>query len=144
MERRGHESKRLPDDRYGPPFTTTLVVMKIANPMAAGILYLMLAAFALAVLALFLPPSRSLSWSLLASTPEALVLAVTLVVLALISVALGSVFLWRRPRTSVEVRAVRTAAVALPIIALGWNVLAPLFWLLPLVFAWRAAGEARA
>ena len=120
-----------------------LVVMKTANEVTAGVLYLMLAAFALAVLGLLLSPPPPFSWSLLVSTPDALVLSVTLVSLALISRALATILLWWRPKTSLGVRTLKITALALPIIAFGWNVLAPLFWLVPLAFTWRVAGEAK-
>ena len=111
----------------------------MTDRVTAGILYLMLAAFALAVLIIMLMPP--LSWALLVSVPEMLFLLVTLASLTLLSVAMALVFLRRTPQVYLRGRPLKVLVLALPILALSWNWVASVFWLLPVLFAWRAAGS---
>jgi len=112
----------------------------MTDRVTAGILYLLLAAFALAVLIIMLMPPPPVSWALLVSVPEMLFLLVTLASLTLLSVAMALVFLRRRPQVYLRGRTLRVLVLALPILALSWNWVASVFWLLPVLFAWRAAG----
>ena len=66
--------------------------MKISDRVTAGILYLMLAGFALAVLVIMLLPPPPLSWALLVSEPNALFLVVTISCLTLVSIAVAWIF----------------------------------------------------
>jgi hypothetical protein len=110
----------------------------MTDRVTAGILYLILGGFALAALALFVP--WPFSWEVLSSVPDAKVLAAVLSGLGVASVALALVFLTRRhPISKLPNWPSLTVGVALPLLALGWNYLAPLFWILPLIFVWRAS-----
>lgn len=112
--------------------------------MAAGILYLILAGFALAVLMILLltPPRKS--WDILVSVPEALFLLITLASLALGSVATALIFFRRRPQVHLRGRVLKALVLALPILALSWGPVASVFWLLPVFFAWRGANALQA
>jgi len=63
----------------------------------------------------------------------------SLLALGLVSVALAFL-LWRR--IPVPVLALRLLMLSLPIVAFGWNVIAALFWALPIIFAWRTKDTA--
>jgi hypothetical protein len=111
----------------------------MTDRVTAGVLYLILAGFALAVLMILLltPPPKS--WEILVSVPEALFLLVTLASLALGSVAMALIFFRRRPQVYLRGRVLKALVLALPILALSWAPAASVFWLLPVFFAWRAA-----
>jgi hypothetical protein len=59
---------------------------------------------------------------------------------ALLSLFIASgtlgIVLWRGIRFPVV--ALRTLALSLPVVAIAWNVVAPMFWVVPLFFIWRA------
>jgi hypothetical protein len=111
--------------------------------MAAGILYMMLAMFALAVLVIMLMPPPPLSWALLVSVPEMLFLVTTLASLTLVSVAMALVFFRRKPQAYLNGRPLQVIVLALPLLALSWNWIASLFWILPVFFALRAASSTK-
>jgi len=115
----------------------------MVDRLGAGILYLILAAFALAVLIIMLLPPPPLSWALLVSVPEMLFLVVTLSSLTLVSVAMALIFLRQKPQVYLRGGALKALVLALPILALSWGPVASAFWLLPVVFAWRAVNATR-
>ena len=109
----------------------------MTDRFAAVILYAMLGGFALIVLAFFVPSPTVTAWAAFRSTPGASVLALVLISLALGS--LGMAVLSLRPHKAPKASPLllKVVAVALPIAALGWNMIAPLFWLMPVFFVWR-------
>jgi hypothetical protein len=113
--------------------------MKAGARAAATTIYSLLAVLAFGVLAVLLVPPPTPSWSLIASTPDAALLMGSLLALGLVSAALAFV-LWRR--VQLPVIAVRALMLSLPVVAIGWNVVAPLFWVLPIFFAWHMENTA--
>ncbi len=108
--------------------------MKATARGTAAVLYALLSVLALGVLAiLFLPPP---SLSLIAQTPGAALTLGTLLSLGLVSAALGAL-LWRAAQ--LPVLALRILALSLPVVAIGWNLVAPVLWMVPLLFVWRAS-----
>src|SRR5882724_2961577 len=119
--------------------TRTLVVMKTTARATAAILYASLGLLALGVLAILLAPPPSPSWSLITSTPGAVLTMGTLLSLGVVSAALAAL-LWSGVR--IPLLALRILALSLPVAAVGWNFIAPLFWVVPLFFVWRARAPA--
>jgi hypothetical protein len=113
--------------------------MRAGYGTTAAALYALLALLALGALLLFLMPPPQVSWSLITSTPGLALLVGTVSSLGIVSAALAAALL--RPM-KFSATALRTLALALPAVALGWNVLAPLFWLVPVFFVWRATATA--
>ena len=103
----------------------------------------MLALFAVAILIIMLLPPPPVSWTLLVSVPEMLFLLVTLASLAAVSLGVALVFLRRGRQAYLRGPALKILVLALPVLALSWNLVAPLFWLLPAFFAWRAVNAAQ-
>jgi len=99
---------------------------------------LVLGAFASIVLAMFLMPPPTPSWSLLTSVPGVPLLIAVVASLGVISLCMSALFFWPRSRLKALDRSLKIVAYALPVLALGWNLLAPVFWLLPVFFVWRA------
>lgn len=100
----------------------------------AAALYALLAVLAIAVLAILLTPVPS--WTALSSTPGAALTTGALISLAVVSATLG-IILWRGIRVPVAV--VTTLALSLPVIAVAWNLIAPLLWAAPLFFVWKSS-----
>ena len=115
--------------------------MKVPDRVAAGILYIMLAVLALGGFIIMVTPPPDLSWDLLVSVPEMLFLLIILASLGLLSVTMALVFLLRRPQGYLRGRPLQVLVLALPVLALSWNWAASIFWLLPVVYAWRAASS---
>jgi hypothetical protein len=110
--------------------------MKVTDRTAAITLYLLLALFALGALALFLTAPPEKSWSLITATPGATLLVSTLSALGVVSFGIAALLLRRPPRSAL---ALKILALSLPVVAFGWNLVAPVFWLLPVFFVWRSA-----
>ena len=111
--------------------------MKVGARAAAATIYGLLAILAFGVFAVLVVVPPRPSWSLIAATPGAALLTGSLLTLGLVSAAVAF-FLWRR--IQVPVIALRALMLSLPILAIGWNVVAALFWVLPIFFAWRRQG----
>jgi len=108
--------------------------MKTGARAIAAILYALLGLLALGALAILLVPAPR-SWSVIVSTPGAALTMGVLLSLGVVSAVLAFV-LWRAGRLPVV--ALRILALSLPVVAVGWNFVAPLFWVVPLLFVWRA------
>jgi hypothetical protein len=122
--------------RCGAPYTSTLVAMNATARATAAALYALLAVLALGVLAILLVPLPPLS--VVAQTPGAALTMGALLSLFIASATLGIV-LWRGIRFPVV--ALRTLALSLPVVAIAWNFFAPMFWVVPLFFIWRAGPQ---
>jgi hypothetical protein len=110
----------------------------MTDRITAGVLYLMLGGFALAALGLLLP--SPFSWDALSAVPGAKAFFIVLSCLGVVSIGLALIFLVRRdPTAKLPHLPLIVVGVALPVLALGWNFLAPLFWIPPLFFVWRAS-----
>jgi hypothetical protein len=110
----------------------------MTDRITAGVLYLMLGGFAFAALGLLLP--WPFSWDALSAVPGAKAFVIVLSCLGVVSIGLALIFLVRRhPTAKLPLLPLIVAGVALPVVALGWNFLAPLFWIPPLFFVWRAS-----
>ena len=107
------------------------------NAITAGILYLIFAVFATAVLGItwFTPPRFTID--ALLSTPGAVKLFSVTLFLLLSSAAMGS-YLVIRARAN---KSLLAASAALACVGFAWNILAVVFWLLPLLFIWRACAN---
>src|SRR5262245_62169914 len=111
--------------------------MKTSARATAAAIYGLLALLAFGVLGILLTPPPPLSASLVATTPGLGALIGTLLTLGAISAALA-VVLWRRVR--VPTVTLRILMLSLPVLAVGWNFVVPLFWVVPVFFAWRSQG----
>ena len=110
----------------------------MTDRVTVAVLYVMLGGFAFAVLGLLVP--WPFSWAVLSAVPGAKAFLIVLSCLGLGSIGLALFFLVRRHPTGKLPRLpLMAAGVALPVLALGWNFLAPLFWIPPLFFVWRAS-----
>ena len=114
--------------------------MQVPDRVGAGIIYLMLATFALAVITILVLPPPPFSWDVLVSVPKMLFLLVTLASLTLISAAMALLFFRGEPKGFLRGRKLQALILVLPILALSWGPEAFVYWLLPVFFAWRAAG----
>ncbi|HJY76073.1 MAG TPA: hypothetical protein VKE95_05540 [Burkholderiales bacterium] len=101
--------------------------------IAAGILYLMLAFFTGAVVAMYVTYSSATQFADLFPTSEAKFLLSVTAGLFVMSLALG-LSLLRQPRVGPVTALASVTAIA---VAFAWNFVVPLYWLLPalLVFA---------
>jgi riboflavin transporter FmnP len=104
------------------------------NCVVAGILYLMLAAFAAATMGLlwfYSPYDFSQFISEMANNWE---ISLPITVLAVASFALAA-YLFVRRKSSLPALVV---GVCLALVALAWSVVAVALWVLPTLFVWRA------
>jgi hypothetical protein len=109
--------------------------MKTTARATAAAIYALLGLLAFGVLAILLTPPPLPSWSLIMSTPGAALTMGSLLSLGIVSAALAAV-LWRGVQLPTLVLGI--LALSLPVLAIGWNLIAPLFWFAPLFFVWRA------
>ena len=106
--------------------------------VTAAALYLLLTVLALGALGLLVTPLSSTSWAALTSIPGSKALVIVLATLGLLSLVVACVLVIKRASLIPLRWPVKTIATALPIVAFGWNFIAPIFWLLPLLFIWRS------
>lgn len=106
--------------------------------LTAGILYFILAIFAFASVATLLNAMSVSSWDALSVVPGAQPLVLAISTLGFLSAVLGCVLVVKRSSPAPLGWAAHSLAAALPALAFCWNLLAPLFWLSPLFFIWRA------
>jgi hypothetical protein len=107
--------------------------MRMKKRTIAAMLYAVLGFLAFAVLAIFVAPEAPLP--VVASNAGAMLLIGVLASLGAGSVAMIGLLL---RGAALPVLVIRLVAVSLPIVAVGWNVVASVFWLLPLYFVWRS------
>ena len=114
--------------------TRSLEVMKKRHSaIAAGVLYLQFAVFAAAVLWVLFGEGDTKPTDV-SSIPGAAELLTVIVALMVASFALGG---WLTVRRSVNQVALG-AGIVIAVVAIGWNVLAVIFWLLPLPLMWSS------
>ena len=111
----------------------------MTDRLVAATLYAMLTVLAVGGLFILLSPLSGMSWSTIVAVQGAMMLVTILASLGVLSFALAIVLLRQRSlphRVGVLLQAI---AGALPILAFGWNVMAAVIWLVPLLFIWRAS-----
>lgn len=106
----------------------------VSGGRAAGILYLIVAALPLGSLAILVIHAPELSVQDYLSAPDAKPLLGTLIFLGVSSFLMGMLLIWKQ-RVARHHLAV---GVLMAGVAFAWNVVAPVFWVVPLLLAWHA------
>ena len=107
---------------------------RLTGARTAGILYLVVAALPLGTLAILLIHTPEISLRDYFSAPGMKPLLATLIFLGASSVVMGALLVSRTHAARYHF----AIGVLIAGVAFTWNIIAPLFWVLPLLFTWQA------